>query len=100
MWTIRRATLEDIDALTELRQRFLEEIGYAAEAVPGAVRCYLADAVPTAEVVAWLAEEDGQIVATSGVVFLQKPPHGRNLSGKGGFGLKMYTLFSGRHRCG
>lgn len=98
MWTIRRATLADIGVLTDLRQRFLAEIGYASDAVPSAVQSYLAEALPTGDFVAFVAENDGQVVATSGVQIFQKPPHGRNLSGKEGFVLNMFTLPEWRGR--
>ena len=98
MWTIRRATLDDIDVLTDLRQRFLEEIGYGSDAVPNAVRSYLTGAIPTGDFVAFVAESDGQIIATSGVQVFQKPPHARNLSGKEGFVLNMFTLPEWRGR--
>lgn len=98
MWTIRRATLDDIDVLTDLRQRFLEEIGYASDAVPGAVRSYLTETLPSGDFVVFLAECDGLIVATGGVMMFQKPPHARNLSGKEGFVLNMFTLPEWRGR--
>ena len=92
MWTIRRATVDDIDALTDLRQRFLEEIGCASDAVPDAVRSYLAEALPAGDLVVFVAETDGRIIATSGAHIFRKPPHARNLSGKEGFVLNMFTL--------
>lgn len=98
MWTIRRATLEDIEVLTDLRQRFLTEIGHASDAVPGAVRSYFAEALPTGEFVAFVAECDGRIVATSGVQIFRKAPHAHNLSGKEGFVLNMFTLPEWRGR--
>ncbi len=92
MWTIRQATLDDIDTLVELRLRFLEDIGYDGDDVAGAVRDYLLQAIPKGQFVAWVAEEDSQIIATSGLVFNQKVPHGRNPSGREAFVLNMYTL--------
>ena len=85
MWTIRRATRDDIDVLVDLRQRFLAEIGYGSDAVRNAVRSYFTDALPTGDIVVLVAELDGQIIATGGVMIFQKPPHARNLSGKEGF---------------
>jgi GNAT superfamily N-acetyltransferase len=98
MWTIRQATIDDIDELTELRQRFLTEIGYGSDAVPNAVRSYLDKALPTGDFVAFVAESAGHIIATSGVQIFQKPPHARNLSGKEGFVLNMFTLPEWRGR--
>jgi ribosomal protein S18 acetylase RimI-like enzyme len=98
MWTIRRATFDDIDVLTDLRQRVLAEIGYASDNVPDAVRSYLEKALPSGDFVAFVAECDDQIIATSGVLIFQKPPHALNLSGKEGFVLNMFTLPEWRRR--
>ena len=98
MWTIRRATPADIDVLTDLRQQFLEKIGYASDDVPHAVRCYFKEALPSGDFVAFVAESEGRIVATGGVQIFQKVPHGRNLSGKEGFVLNMFTLPKWRGR--
>lgn len=91
MWTIRQATLDDVDTLVELRLRFLQEIGYAGDGVADAVRGYMLQAIPQGQFVAWVAEEDSLIIATSGLVFNKKLPHGRNPSGREGFVLNMYT---------
>ncbi|NLS95423.1 MAG: GNAT family N-acetyltransferase [Planctomycetaceae bacterium] len=98
MWSIRPATINDIDSLVDFRVRFLEEIGYGGDGVAEAVRDYLLAALPRGEFVAWLAEEDSQIVATGGLVFQQKAPHAKNLSGREGFVLNMYTLPAWRGR--
>ncbi|WP_335182369.1 hypothetical protein [Nostoc sp.] len=37
--------------------------------------------MPSGEFLAWVAEVDSQIVATSGLVFFQRPPYNGNLSG-------------------
>lgn len=98
MWTIRQATIADIDILVDLRLRFLEDIGYAGKGVDNAVRDYMLDAIPRGQFAAWVAEGDSGIIATSGLVFNQKVPHGRNPSGREGFVLNMYTLPEWRRR--
>jgi GNAT superfamily N-acetyltransferase len=98
MWTIRQATIDDIDTLVELRLRFLGEIGYGGDNVAGAVRDYMLQAIPAGQFAAWVAEEDSQIIATGGLVYCQKVPHGRNPSGREGFVLNMYTLTEWRGR--
>jgi GNAT superfamily N-acetyltransferase len=98
MWTIRQATMDDIDDLTDLRLRFLDEIGYGGDGVSRVVRDYLARTLPVGEFLAWVAEDQERIIAASGLVFNQKPPHGRNRSGKEGFVLNMYTLPDRRGR--
>ena len=74
MWTIRRATPDSIDTLTDLRQRFLAEIGYASDNVPDAVRSYLEEALPAGNFVAFVAERNGHIIATSGVLLRNALP--------------------------
>ena len=92
MWTIRQANVGDTEALTALRLRFLQEIGYGGDDVSDAVREYFEHSVPTGEFVAWLAQRSGQIVGTSGLVFVRKPPHGRNLTGREAHVMNMYTI--------
>ncbi len=92
MWNIRQATITDVDTLVDLRLRFLEDIAYVGDNVANAVRDYMLDAIPTGQFAAWVAEADSNIIATSGLVFNQKVPHGRNPSGREGFILNMYTL--------
>ncbi len=91
MWTIRQANVSDTEALTALRLRFLQEIGYGGDAVSDAVRSYFEQSIPTGDFVAWVAEKDGQIVGTSGLVFVRKPPHVRNLTGREAHVMNMYT---------
>ena len=43
------------------------------------------------EFIAWLAEADNEIIATSGLSFLQKPPHFINITGKFAYIMNMYT---------
>lgn len=98
MWTIRQASETDADALTELRLLFLQEIGYSGDGVADAVRDYLLKALPTGEFIAWLAEADGKVIGSSGLVFVDKPPHGRNLTGREAHVMNMYTLPEYRRR--
>ena len=98
MWTIRRATIADIDTLVDLRTRFLEEIGYAGNGAADAVRDYFLVALSQDEFVAWVAEASAGLIAMGGLVYCQKVPHGRNLSGREGLILNMYTLPEWRGR--
>ena len=79
-------------ALTALRVRFLQEVGYGGREVQDAIRDYFQRSVPSGDFVAWLAEQDGQIIGTSGLVVVRKPPHGRNLTGCEAHVMNMYTL--------
>ena len=48
--------------------------------------------------VSWIAEENGEIVATSGMSFVEKPPYYENLSGKIGLLSSVYTKKEYRRR--
>ena len=96
MHKIRLATLEDAETLVRLRMTFLEEVGQFAEgvdagAVAEAFRRYLQRKLPTGEFLAWVAEEEGEIVATSGMVFFERPPNGTSPSGLEAYVMNMYT---------
>src|SRR5437868_5161023 len=97
MLPIRRATSDDIDQLVRLRLLLFEEADgpleqTQAEAFREAIRAYLTKSLPQETFLAWVAESDGQIVATSGLVFLEKLPVPSNLSGEEAYILNMYTL--------
>jgi GNAT superfamily N-acetyltransferase len=97
MHKIRLATLEDVETLVRLRVTFLEEVGQFAEgvdihAVSEAFRNYLLRKLPAGEFLAWVAEEEGEIVATSGLVFFERPPNGTSPSGLEAYVMNMYTL--------
>ncbi|WP_104904898.1 GNAT family N-acetyltransferase [Nostoc sp. 'Lobaria pulmonaria (5183) cyanobiont'] len=48
--------------------------------------------MPSGEFLAWVAEVDSQIVATSGLVFFQRSPYNDNLSGLEAYILNVYTI--------
>lgn len=47
---------------------------------------------------AWLAECDGEIIGTSGLVFFQRPPSFNNITGCDAYIMNMYTLPAWRGR--
>jgi GNAT superfamily N-acetyltransferase len=91
----RIATAADVETLVTMRIAFLEEISKRSAddgALRGALRSYFARAVPTGEFVAYVAEVEGRIVATSGLVFHQAPPSMKNLAGREGYIMNMFTV--------
>lgn len=101
--TIRRANLDDLDALVQLRLDLLREVGSLADdtntpVLAEAIRRYLTEKMPTGKFMVWVAEIDGQIVGTSGLVILERPPDADNLSGLEGYVLNMYTVPEWRAR--
>jgi GNAT superfamily N-acetyltransferase len=102
MPTIRLATTDDLDQVVTLRMAFLREMKPdAAESeseVLELTREYVADKLPKGEFHVWFAEEDGQIVGTSGLVFFHRPPTRSYRSELHAYVLNMYTLPERRGR--
>jgi GNAT superfamily N-acetyltransferase len=99
-WNIRRAAADDIEALVRLRVAMMAETGGhgggaespGAAALAEANRTYMREAVPSGDFVAYVAEADGVIIATSGVTLYRTAPNSGNLSGVQAYILNMYTL--------
>ena len=101
--TIRRAISNDVEALAALRTDFLAEedsIHDEAERTTflQLTRQYFAQAIPSGEFISWVAQVEGKIVATSGLIFFQRPPSLHNPSGKEAFILNMNTVPQWRSR--
>ena len=93
---MRRATLDDLDALVRLRVALMCEMGAVAAADEGAlaeaVRRYLLLELPAGHFLAWVAVDGaGAVIACGGLVFLQKPPSPQNHSGREAYIMNMYT---------
>ncbi|MBA2679312.1 MAG: hypothetical protein H0U76_13060 [Ktedonobacteraceae bacterium] len=65
MFTVRRATIDDLDALVQLRLRLFREVDLAGSEpslqLIEATRMYLLTHLPTERFMAWVAETEGQI---------------------------------------
>jgi len=94
----RRATLNDASLLVDYRIRFLNELYGQVEndetaVVRESLARYFQKAIPSGDFVAWVAEMDGRLVATSGMVVWQKPAiYGGVESGKLGYLMDFYTI--------
>ncbi len=99
---VRQARADDIETLTTLRVAFFEDIGEVTREQLAPFReatyRYLSHALPQGKFLAWVAEEEGQIVATSGLVLFERAPTPTNLAGIEGYILNMYTLPAWRGR--
>lgn len=103
MFTIRLATTDDIETLVRIRVQFLAELGHlnegaAADEVAEAFRRYALRKMPAGEFMAWVAEADGRVVATSGLTFFERPPNATNPAGLEAYLSNMYTLPGWRGR--
>jgi len=96
--TIRRATADDADELARLRHSMQSELFATDPHAPSPDdivdlnRDYFREKLPTGDFVAFVAESDGEIVATSGVVVYRAPPTGGNPTGVEGYIMNMYTV--------
>jgi GNAT superfamily N-acetyltransferase len=94
----RRATVADVPALVEYRIRFLNELHNHPEndetkVVRESLLGYFTKAIPSGVFIAWVAEYDGGIIATSGMVVWEKPAiYGGVESGRLGYLLNFYTI--------
>jgi len=94
----RRAALSDVPTLVETRVRFLNELhGHLENDETKVIResllNYFTKAIPSQDFIAWVAELDGKIVATSGMVVWQKPAtYGGVETGRLGYLLNFYTV--------
>ena len=103
MYRIRLATVEDVDELVRLRLDFLKEVGNVEDGADCGELCalmrgYLLRKLPPGEFLAWVAESDGALVATSGVTLFERPPNGANPAGLEAYLSNMYTLPGWRGR--
>jgi GNAT superfamily N-acetyltransferase len=96
-FNIREANLDDLETLVQLRLALLREAGnLKSDASTGilaeAIRQYLTRTLPAAKFVAWVAEVNGEIIGTSGVVMFERPPIYGNLSGMEAYVMNIYTI--------
>ena len=100
----RRANINDIETLVEYRVRFLNELNNHPEddetkILRKTLRKYFSKTIPSNEFIAWLAEYNGRVIATSGMVVWELPArYGGLESGRAGYILNMYTIPEARKR--
>jgi len=100
----RRATVDDVPVLVDYRVRFMNELfnhpgNNETTVVRKSLLQYLTNAIPSKDFIAWVAEYDGKIIATSGMVVWQKPAiYGGVESGKLGYLLNFYTVPEARRK--
>ena len=94
-WRIRPATASDIPALVALRRAMFEDMGHRDAAALDAMACastsYFLRTLPAGEFLAWLAEADGEVIASGGCTIHSSPPGVANLAGREGYIMSMYT---------
>jgi len=100
----RRATIYDVPDLVDYRVRFLnEQYNHPEDDKTKILRKsllkYFTKAIPSNDFIAWVAEYNGKIIATSGMVVWQIPArYGAIESGKLGYLLNFYTIPEARRK--
>jgi GNAT superfamily N-acetyltransferase len=100
----RRANIKDVEVLIDFRVRFLNELynhpeDDETEILRKALREYFSEAIPSNDFIAWLAEYNGKIIGTSGMVVWQMPArYGGLESGKLGYILNLYIIPEARRK--
>ena len=100
----RRANINDIEILVDYRVRFLNELyrhpeNGETEILRNTLRQYFSEAIPSKNFIAWLAEYDGKIIGTSGMVVWRIPARYGGLEyGRLGYILNLYTIPEARRK--
>jgi GNAT superfamily N-acetyltransferase len=94
---LRRAEVRDVDALVTLRFRLLQEAHFVPDGtnrigMEDAFRAYFRTYIPSGDFTGWVAEVDGEVVATGGMVLWHKPPLDDDPSGREAYIMNMYTI--------
>ena len=94
-YTVRRAGLDDIPPLIELRAKmfatFVDDKGKIA-AMNEYSSGYFREQIEANQFIAWVAEDEGgEVVACAALSFYYLPPKPFNLAGKYGYISSMYT---------
>ena len=88
----RRLELKDINRFTELRKlQLIEEGAEAAVDITNQLLDYCNRHLSDGSFISWVAVDDDEIIATSGMSFIEKPPYYSNPTGRIGLLSSMYT---------
>lgn len=88
----RKLKEKDLDIFIEMRIKQLREEGAKEDAdLRPALRDYYMRHMKDGTFVSWIAEDEGKIIGTSGMSFVEKPPYFGCPSGKMGLLSSMFT---------
>lgn len=94
---IRQADMADIPALVSLRMGLFCEVGELADPLADldlwqATSAYFSAGQADGSARSWVAEVEGEVVASGTLALFVRPPYPGNLSGREAYLLNMYTL--------
>ena len=79
----RKASVNDVNVLVNLRkQQLLDEGEIFENNIDNDLYKYFLENIENKNFISWLAIENNEIIATSGLCFYELPPTSRNPSGK------------------
>ena len=88
----RKATIEDVNQLVELRKKQLIDEGSSADKnIDDELEKYFVSSIMNENLIVWLAAEDEYIIGTCGVYFFQYPPTFSDTTGKIAYITNVYT---------
>ena len=96
MFTFRQTTKDDIEILAKFRVKFLQEVekpslDESSAVLETSVVQHFTEKMRNDEFSSWVAISDDEIIATSGVSYIEVPPCFANISGKEAYVMNMYT---------
>ena len=101
-WTIRQATVDEIERLVDLRMAMFDAMGLLDEENRERIRsdchAYFEATLPPEVFRVWIAEIDGEPIASIGLVVHSIPPGPSNRVGKRGYIMNLVTLSEWRRR--
>ena len=88
----RQCTKDDIPIMCEMRKRQLmrEGIDLSVDLDADLFR-FFTDKIADGSLVEWFLEENGEVIATAGILFIEMPPSYNNPTGIRGYITNMYT---------
>jgi len=92
MITYRKADLNDVQALIACRKQQLDDEGEFFDVdIDNELSEFFISGLSDNSFISWLALDEGNVIATSGVCFYRLPPTFRNPTGKVAYITNMYT---------
>lgn len=95
-FTIREATVNDINDFVNLRRIMFESMDDAGELLEKSIEVanlYFREKIPTGEFKGWIVDSQSKIgIAAGGLVIDQHPPTSSNFSGKQGYVMNLVVI--------
>ena len=88
----RRAELSDIKEISEIRKKQIQDEGQTPDIdIDEDLHRYFEKYMGSGELIEWVAEDEGKIIATAAIVFMDFPPSFNNKTGRTGYVGNVYT---------